>query len=935
MQKFYAVLLSLILFVMFTAFGQGPAEDAYYSHQQILTIMDSLATAHPEICTKVDLGLSAGGRQISVLKISDNVLQNEAEPAILIEGGIHGDELVGPELVIRFARELCNNYQNNTAYANLINTRQIWLLPLINPDGRVNNERYNENGVDVNRDMGYMWGGEGNSTGAYSQPESKIIRNFLFGHPLSIYISFHGGTEMISFPWSYRADPTPENASNNFLANLYSTTSGYANLPYGQGFTTMYAINGSTKDIGYGTCGMISWSLEVSLEKQPPASQIQGYYLQNRPSMLEMIQQTGFGLQGVVTDSINGASVHAVISVNNLFPVYADTVNGYYHKYLMPGQYQVSVSANGYQSKTISNINIVSGAATDLNVQLAPLEQQGVYRLVSCIIPGNNFDDEGFTPAVLGTTDNVRYSLGKGGTVVVDMGAKILDGPGNDFQIIEGDATPEGYKAEAGYSPDGPWFLVGNGTGSGAFNLASAGIPYTRYIKITDDNNGSASGNDAGFDLDAISVLPQAPAVYLLMPSYSFVETSGNFNGIIEPGEEINVTAYVVNNGLLTASNPTGNLSSSTLVTLPSPNPLLGSIVYGQTIGIGYHVIVSPLAMNGNSFTVMLNMSTNNGAYTYAFPMLFSIGQQVEDWETGNFLHFPWATGGNVPWIITSSSPYEGSYCARSGVITDSQTTELTGTYNVLSPDSISFYRKVSSEDGYDFLRFYIDGVVKGQWSGSLGWARVAYPVTSGNHVFKWVYSKDQNSANGQDAAWIDYIDLPPVAVQSTAVSFTLPFQYYCVNGAPLILTGGTPAGGTYSGNGVSNGILTPQWSMTNQWINLIYTFTDTNGVAGSASTMLFMEICENIPKTENEISCNIYPNPNKGSFSLELSTGKAGSTDFSIINSLGQSVYQDSHTTSAGKSFKYIEIKNMLPGFYYLSIRKDNKTIIRKLVVQ
>ena len=934
MQKLYSLLFSIAMLAAVHLHAQGPADDAYYSHAQILAIMDSLATAHPAICTKIDLGLSAGGRQISVLKISDNVLTDEAEPAILIEGGIHGDELVGPELVIRFARELCNNYQSNTTYANLINTRQIWLLPLINPDGRVNNERYNENGVDVNRDMGYMWGGEGNSPGEYSQPESKIIRNFLFGHPLSIYISFHGGTEMISFPWSYRADPTPENASNTFLANLYSTTSGYANLPYGQGFTTMYPINGSTKDIGYGTCGIISWSLEVSMDKQPPASQIQSYYLQNRPSMLEMIQQAGFGLQGAVTDSISGAPVDAIVTVSNLFPVYADTVNGYYHKFLMPGQYQVKVSANGYQTKTIPNINVATGAATDLNVQLAPLAQQGVYRLVSCVIPGNNFDDEGNTPAVLGISDNVRYSLGKGGTAVMDMGQDIPDGPGNEFQVVEGDATPEGFKAEAGNSPDGPWYPLGNGTGTTSFSLAGSGLTHARYVKITDDNVGSASGNDAGFDLDAIAAQPQAPAVYLLMPSYSFVETSGNFNGIIEPGEEIDVTASIINNGLLTATNPVGNLSCAALGTPFFLNSLPASIAYVQTIGVVYHVIVSPLAMNGNTFTVMLDITSNGGSYNFTFPMYFAIGQQVEDWETGNFLHFPWATGGNVPWTITSSFPYEGTYCARSGVIQDMQSTELTGTYNVLSTDSISFYRKVSSESGYDFLRFYIDGVVKGQWSGNQGWARVAYPVTSGNHVFKWVYSKDQGTAGGQDAAWIDYIDLPPVAVQS-AVSFTLPFQQYCVNGPPLTLTGGTPAGGTYSGNGVSNGVLTPNMGMTNQWINLIYTYTDTNGVAGSASTMLFMEICENIPKTENDISCTIYPNPNTGSFTLELSTGKAGSTDFSIVNSLGQRVYHDKQITSAGKSYKYIEIDNMLPGFYYLSILKDDQATIRKLVVQ
>jgi len=83
----------------------------------------------------------------------------------------------------------------------------------------------------------------------------------------------------------------------------------------------------------------------------------------------------------------------------------------------------------------------------------------------------------------------------------------------------------------------------------------------------------------------------------------------------------------------------------------------------------------------------------------------------------------------------------------------------------VLSDDSISFYRKVSSEQDYDFLQFYIDNTKKQEWSGEAGWQRFAYPVTAGNHTFRWVYEKDFMATGGSDAAWIDYVVFPPVSM--------------------------------------------------------------------------------------------------------------------------------------------------------------------------
>ena len=79
-----------------------------------------------------------------------------------------------------------------------------------------------------------------------------------------------------------------------------------------------------------------------------------------------------------------------------------------------------------------------------------------------------------------------------------------------------------------------------------------------------------------------------------------------------------------------------------------------------------------------------------------------------------------------------------------------------------MTQDTIRFYKKVSSEDGFDKLYFYIDDQEMDNWSGTtVGWTHEKYPVTPGMHTFKWVYQKDYSGSNGADCAWLDYIQLP------------------------------------------------------------------------------------------------------------------------------------------------------------------------------
>ncbi|MBR6161119.1 MAG: T9SS type A sorting domain-containing protein [Bacteroidales bacterium] len=138
------------------------------------------------------------------------------------------------------------------------------------------------------------------------------------------------------------------------------------------------------------------------------------------------------------------------------------------------------------------------------------------------------------------------------------------------------------------------------------------------------------------------------------------------------------------------------------------------------------------------------------------------VGSAVETFETGDFSAFPWENTGNNRWIITSSQPYAGSYCARSKQnLGNSQSSTMQITMNSYSDGVVSYYRKVSSENGYDFFYFFVDGEQMEKKSGTVAWGLSSFPVSAGTHTYKFVYEKDYYTASGSDCAWIDNVTLP------------------------------------------------------------------------------------------------------------------------------------------------------------------------------
>jgi len=280
-------------------------------------------------------------------------------------------------------------------------------------------------------------------------------------------------------------------------------------------------------------------------------------------------------------------------------------------------------------------------------------------------------------------------------------------------------------------------------------------------------------------------------------------------DGILFPGESGTLKFSVQNTGSASITGAQATLSSShPLFLISTPVANIGTIAPGQSLDILYQVSAAPNMLVNSLVPVVLNLNALNAGGSASFQTVIG-ADNLETFESGSFNKFGWQQGGNAPWTVVNSGAYQGTYCARSGVITHNQTSELSVTANVLNNDSIVFYFRVSSEASYDYLRFYIDNVEKAQWAGTWNYTRAAFAVSSGSHSFKWAYTKDVSVNTGSDCAWIDHIRFPAMLPNTppqaafmsdiTSANIHQPVQFYDISSGNVgarawTFEGGNPA---------------------------------------------------------------------------------------------------------------------------------------------
>jgi len=306
-----------------------------------------------------------------------------------------------------------------------------------------------------------------------------------------------------------------------------------------------------------------------------------------------------------------------------------------------------------------------------------------------------------------------------------------------------------------------------------AFNI-TASNSITDLSQITFEIN--VSSGDENW-VSTMNITAWAPKLTLL--TYEIDDASGNNNGRLDPGETVNFSITLANQGHSMSPELQANLSTgSDFITISNGQQSHEGLDADESSILNYELVVDEDSETGD--IAQLSMNLIGGAYVDFMSYNLPVGLQVEDWETGNFDEYDWYGGGNADWSLENNDPYEGAYCSQSGDISDSQSSSMNIDLNVLNQDSISFYYKVSSEEDFDFLRFYIDDNEMDSWSGEQGWTRKSYAVNPGDHTFSWDYTKDVSVSSGDDKGYVDYIVLPAMGIisqtQNTELAVDLDF---------------------------------------------------------------------------------------------------------------------------------------------------------------
>jgi len=362
----------------------------YPTYPAYEALMQQFTNDHPDICKLITIATLASGHKILALRISDNVNMEENEPEFLYSSSIHGNETSGYILMLHLADSLLSGYGTSARIKNLVNNFDIVICPLANPDGTykggngtVNGAtRYNANNVDLNRnypDPDVVYGPHPDANAW--QPETIAFMDFATQNTFTMGANFHGGVEVLNYPWDTWPRLSADNAWWIYTSREYADTVhlhapvGYMNYK-NNGITNGYAwyyVHGGRQDYMNYFHHCRESTIEISDEFVLPENQLIPYWNYNYRSFLNYIEQAGYGLHGLVTDSVSGEPLHAEIFISGFDKdssnVYTDPQVGDYHRLLKGGSYTVNYSASGYISKTIA-VNIADRQTTIQNVKL-------------------------------------------------------------------------------------------------------------------------------------------------------------------------------------------------------------------------------------------------------------------------------------------------------------------------------------------------------------------------------------------------------------------------------------------------------------------------------------------------------------------------------------------------------------------------------------
>lgn len=321
-----------------------------------------------------------------------------------------------------------------------------------------------------------------------------------------------------------------------------------------------------------------------------------------------------------------------------------------------------------------------------------------------------------------------------------------------------------------------------NSIASGASQLSLGAFSFTISSSVPDQHVVSfliTTTDGSGLvTTSVVNVTVNSPKMELTNPI--FTEGVGaDGDGIIESGENAVLTVRCENKGHADALITNASISSlSSFITLTNTTILVGIVNQQQYVDVQFFYSIAPGLANGTMYDLTIDL--NAGSYNDQLTINKAAGEIVETFESATFTSYPWSFGGITPWTI-NNVPYQGSYCALSGNIDDSESTILEITFSNTTNDSIGFYYKVDSEESWDYLKVVLDNTMIQQFSGNIPWTYSSFSIAPGSHKLQFNYEKDNVYSTGDDCAWLDNIKFPNSAIITSVKNITAneSFSYW------------------------------------------------------------------------------------------------------------------------------------------------------------
>ena len=349
--------------------GRGTYDwDTYPTYGQYASMMQGFAAEHPDRCTYFELGTLQSGHKLMFCRINNG--QTDGKPKFLYTSTMHGNEVTGMMLMLRFLDELCTS--NDERILNIINNIDLFICPCTNPDGTYHGgdntvsgaTRNNGNNVNLNRNYPDFVDGPHPDANPY-QEETLLMMQLADEYKFTMAANFHGGDEVVNYPWDNYHPFTADDAWWQLVSREYADLCHEIDTSYLSEFNNgivhgveWYAVAGGRQDYMnyYQECREVT--IECSMAWMPSSSMMPTYWNYNHNSIIAYLEEVLYGIHGVVTDSLTGQPIIGATVTIDGHDHHGSSVTshevGDYHRPIKGGTYQVTYSANGYYPKTVT-----------------------------------------------------------------------------------------------------------------------------------------------------------------------------------------------------------------------------------------------------------------------------------------------------------------------------------------------------------------------------------------------------------------------------------------------------------------------------------------------------------------------------------------------------------------------------------------------------